>query len=155
MQAKGDAELTRSLDELDQELAERPDIDVLVVDPIYGFSDTYGKNSNKTAGGAAEQMARRFETLVGVHNVVGIYAVEATTDKKATGDDEARELRLPDRDKVKTSKALLEVATVLFAFDSVDGRARLGIEKGRDGGEDFTLELVAMLDYGVLRLNMR
>ncbi len=26
----------------------------------------------------------------------------------------------------------------------------LGIEKGRNGGEDFTLQLLALFDYGVL-----
>lgn len=151
LQAKGDEYLTRSIDELDRELYSRPDIDVVVIDPIYGFSDVYGRNSNKTTGGAAEQAARKFEHVIGKHDVVGIYAVQATVDKKTQDEDGNRELSLPTRDKVKTSKALLEIATNLFSFDSIDGLAMLGVEKGRNGAEDFRLELLALLDYGVLR----
>jgi replicative DNA helicase len=156
LQAKGEkgrGKLRRSLDDLDRELEQEPSIDVVVVDPIYGFSDVYGKNSNKTSGGAAEQATRRFENIIGDHNVIGIYAVQADVDKKAFGEEGgAHEIRLPRRDKVKTTKALLEIATILFSFDSNnDGLARIGIEKGRDGGEDFELELLSLLDYGVLR----
>lgn len=151
LQAKGDECLTRSLSELDRELYECSDIDVVVIDPIYGFSDVYGRNSNKTTGGAAEQAARKFEQIIGKHDVVGLYAVQATVVKKATDDEGNRELSLPTRDKVKTSKALLEIATNLFSFDSIDGLALLGLEKGRNGGEGFEIELLALLDYGVLR----
>ncbi|WP_425710500.1 AAA family ATPase [Fictibacillus sp. Mic-4] len=151
LQAKGDDYLTRSLKDLDRELTQRPDIDAVVVDPFYGLDDVYGKNANRTAGGAAEQAARKFEQIVGRHDVVGIYAVQASTDKKAQDEDGNRELKLPTRDQVKTSKALLEIATNLFAFDSNDGTAILGVEKGRNGAEDFRLELTALLDYGVLR----
>lgn len=153
LQAKGDRDLTRSLKELDSELYQRPDIDVVVVDPFYGLDDVYGRNSNRTAGGAAEQAARYFEQVVGKHDVVGIYAVQATVEKKQRDEDEGgRELKLPTRDQVKTSKALLEIATILFSFDNDgDGQAQLGIEKGRNGGEDVIVDLIALLDYGVLR----
>ncbi|WP_416045927.1 AAA family ATPase [Priestia megaterium] len=153
LQAKGDKDLTRSLKELDSELYQRPDIDVVVVDPFYGLDDVYGRNSNRTAGGAAEQAARYFEQVVGKHDVVGIYAVQATVEKKQRDEDEGgRELKLPTRDQVKTSKALLEIATILFSFDNDgDGQAQLGIEKGRNGGEDVIVDLIALLDYGVLR----
>jgi hypothetical protein len=153
LQAKGDRDLTRSLKELDSELYQRPDIDVVVVDPFYGLDDVYGRNSNRTAGGAAEQAARYFEQVVGKHDVVGIYAVQATVEKKQRDEDEGgRELKLPTRDQVKTTKALLEIATILFSFDNDgDGQAQLGIEKGRNGSEDFILDLIALLDYGVLR----
>jgi hypothetical protein len=151
LQAKGDDELTRSISDLDKELHTAPEIDVVVVDPIYGFSDVYGRNSNKTTGGAAEQAARYFEQVIGKHDVVGIYAVQATVEKKQGDDEGNRELRLPDRSSVKTSKALLEIATNLFSFDSCDNLAMLGVEKGRNGSEDYRLELTALLDYGVLR----
>lgn len=152
LQAKGDPELTRTLSALDKELHSRPDIDVVVADPIYGFEDVYGRNSNKTTGGAAEQAARYFERIVGEHDVVGMYAVQATVEKKHEDEVGQRELKLPTRDQVKTSKALLEIATNLFSFDSnTDGMAMLGVEKGRNGSEDYRLELVSLLDYGVLR----
>jgi replicative DNA helicase len=153
LQAKGDRDLTRSLKELDSELYQRPDIDVVVVDPFYGLDDVYGRNSNRTAGGAAEQAARYFEQVVGKHDVVGIYAVQATVEKKQRDEEEGgRELKLPTRDQVKTSKALLEIATILFVFDNDgDGQAQLGVDKGRNGGEDTIVDLIALLDYGVLR----
>lgn len=151
LQAKGDAELTRTLDELDRELADHPEIDVVVVDPFYGLSDVYGRNSNKTTGGAAEQAARRLETIIGAHDVVGIYTIQANTERQDTEDGAAREVKPPKRDQVKTTKAVLEIATNLFAFDAANGIGKLGIEKGRNGGEGFVIELLALMDYGVLR----
>jgi replicative DNA helicase len=151
LQAKGDKSLTRTLDALERELLMRPDIDVVVVDPFYGLEDVYGKNANKTAGGAAEQAARNFERIIGEHDVVGIYTIQAHSEKQDTEDEAQREIRLPKRDKVKTTKAVLEIATNLFSFDASNGIGRLGIEKGRNGGEGFTVELTALLDYGVLR----
>ncbi|MRX54648.1 AAA family ATPase [Bacillus idriensis] len=151
LQAKGDPDLTRSLADLDRELQLQPEIDVVVVDPFYGLDDVYGRNANKTAGGAAEQAARYFERIVGQNDVVGIYAVQASTEKSSQDEDGIRELKLPTRDQVKTTKALLEIATNLFSFDSSDGQAMIGIEKGRNGFENLTVELIALLDYGVLR----
>jgi hypothetical protein len=152
LQAKGDAELTRSLDDLERELAQNPDIDVVVLDPFYGLTDVYGRNANKTAGGAAEQAASKFEQIVGKYDVVGIYSVQATVEKKQTDDDGIRELKPPTRDQVKTSKRLLDIATNLFSFDSdsTQGHAVLALEKGRNGGEGFSIQLMALLDYGVL-----
>mgnify|MGYP001199821874 CR=1 FL=1 len=155
-QGKSQRELTRTLNDLERELSEG-DIDAVVLDPFYGLTDVYGRNANKTAGGAAEQAATRFEHICGDHNVVGIYTVQATVEKKAQDEEGARELKIPTRDQVKTSKRLLEIASILIGFDSVKrpdevaGMAAIGIEKGRDGGEDLEIELVSMLDYGVLK----
>lgn len=151
-QGKSGKELTRTLDDLERELRTAP-IDAVVVDPFYGFSDVYGRNVNRTAGGAAEMAATRFEQIIGDNDVVGIYTVQATIEKKSVDDADRREIRLPTRDQVKTSKRLLDIATILFSFDSVEseGIAALGIEKGRNGGEDFRLDLLALLDHGVLR----
>jgi len=153
LQAKGDADLTRSLNDLDRELSQEPSIDAVVLDPFYGLSDVYGQNANRTKGGAAEQAAARFEWIVGEHDVVGLYAVQAQVEKQRKDDgEEVRELKLPTRDQVKTSKRLLEVASILFAFDNNgDGEALLGVDKGRNGGEGFELSLIALLDVGVLR----
>ncbi|RCX22895.1 replicative DNA helicase [Fontibacillus phaseoli] len=151
LQAKGDANLTRSLDELDRELHMRPDIDVVIIDPFYGLSDVYGRNANKTAGGAAEMAARRLETIIGAHDVVGIFTIQAQTERQETEEGEHRAVKLPKRDQVKTTKAVLEIATNLFSFDAANGNGALGVEKGRNGGEGFAIELVALMDYGVLR----
>lgn len=151
LQAKGDGELTRTLDELDRELTDHPEIDVVVIDPFYGLADVYGRNSNKTTGGAAEQAARRLEAIIGAHDVVGIYTIQANTEKQETEDGAVREIKLPKRDQVKTTKAVLEIATNLFVFDAVNGLGKIGIEKGRNGGEGIVIELLALMDYGVLR----
>ncbi|UHH05409.1 DNA helicase [Bacillus subtilis] len=151
-QGKSGRELTRTLSDLERELSTGK-IDAVFLDPFYGLADVYGKNVNKTAGGAAEYAATRFENIVGDNDVVGFYTVQASVDKKEVGEDGARELRIPTRDKVKTTSRLLDIATNLIGFDSVakEGIAGIGIEKGRNGGEDFTLELMALFDYGVLR----
>ena len=151
LQAKGDKNLTRSLDELDRELHMRPDIDAVVIDPFYGLADVYGRNANKTAGGAAEMAARRLETIIGAHDVVGIFTIQAHTERQETEEGAHRAVKLPKRDQVKTTKAVLEIATNLFSFDAANGNGALGVEKGRNGGEGFAIELVALMDYGVLR----
>lgn len=151
-QGKSDSGLTRTLNDLDRELSTN-EIDAVFLDPFYGLSDVYGKNSNKTTGGAAEQAATRFENIIGDHDVIGFYTVQATVDKPNVSEEGLRELELPSRDQVKTSKRLLDIATVLIGFDSVEkeGNAIIGVSKGRNGGEDFTLELIALFDYGVLK----
>jgi replicative DNA helicase len=151
-QGKSGKELTRTLDDLERELMQGG-VDAVVIDPFYGLTDVYGKNANKTAGGAAEYAATRFEQIIGDHDVVGFYTVQATVEKKQTDEAGERELKMPTRDQVKTSKRLLDIATNLIGFDSVEKQhiAMLGIEKGRNGGEDFRLELTALFDYGVLR----
>ncbi|MCY9008334.1 DNA helicase [Bacillus inaquosorum] len=151
-QGKSGRELTRTLSDLERELSTGK-IDAVFLDPFYGLADVYGKNVNKTAGGAAEYAATRFENIVGDNDVVGFYTVQASVDKKEVGEDGKRELRIPTRDKVKTTSRLLDIATNLIGFDSVakEGIAGIGIEKGRNGGEDFMLELMALFDYGVLR----
>ncbi|WP_342493971.1 DNA helicase [Bacillus sp. FSL R5-0447] len=151
-QGKSGRELTRTLSDLERELSDGK-IDAVFLDPFYGLTDVYGKNVNKTAGGAAEYAATRFENIIGDNDVVGFYTVQASVDKKEVGEDGVRELRIPTRDKVKTTSRLLDIATNLIGFDSVakEGIAGIGIEKGRNGGEDFVLELLALFDYGVLR----
>lgn len=151
-QGKSDACLTRTLDDLESEVMSGQ-IDAVFLDPFYGLTDVYGKNSNKTTGGAAEQAATRFENIIGDNDILGFYAVQATVERKELGDDDKRMLNLPTRDQVKTSKRLLDIATNLLSFDSIgeEGLAMIGIEKGRNGGEDFRLELIALMDYGVIK----
>jgi replicative DNA helicase len=152
LQAKGDRDLTRTLADLDRELQQHPEIDAVVIDPFYGLSDVYGTNANRTTGGSAEQAARKFEQIIGANDVVGIFAIQADSRKgKDADEDGRREISLPDRSRVKTTAAVLEIATNLFAFDAVDGNGRIGVEKGRNGGEGFTIDLLALMDYGVLR----
>lgn len=139
LQAKSDDHLTRSLADLDRELSANPSIDVVVMDPFNNISDVYqGRNANKTAGGAAEYAARRFEQIIGEHDVVGIFTIQATIENSKLDKEKIREgnreLKLPTRDQVKTTKAALEIVSNLFSFDNVNGNARIGTEKGRNGG---------------------
>lgn len=151
LQCKGDKNLTRTLDELERELQQNPEINAVFLDPFYGLSDvTSGRNANRTAGGAAEEAASRFEILCGEHDVIGFYAVQATVEKSKTDEENQRELKLPKRDQMKTSKRLLDICSLLIAFDSKPGIAKLGVEKGRNGGEGFEIELLALMDVGVL-----
>ncbi|MEV2437279.1 AAA family ATPase, partial [Paenibacillus larvae] len=112
-QGKGGSELTRTLDDLERELQTNK-VDVVILDPFYGLSDVYGRNANKTAGGAAEYAASRFERIVGENDVVGFYSIQATVEKKRLDEEEQRELKTPKRDQVKTTKRLLDIATVLL-----------------------------------------
>lgn len=155
LQAKMDEHITYTLDDLERELSLYPEIDVLIVDPFENFEDVYaGRNVNKVAGGAAAAAAKRFENIVAKHKVVGIYAVQAeleyTKEEKEKIRAGMRELKLPTRDQVKTTKQLLNIATNLFSFDNVNGHARIGTDKGRHGGEGFYVDLIANLDHGVL-----
>nr|WGD74978.1 DnaB-like helicase C-terminal domain-containing protein [Bacillus subtilis] len=50
-QGKSGRELTRTLSDLERELSTGK-IDAVFLDPFYGLADVYGKNVNKTAGGA-------------------------------------------------------------------------------------------------------
>jgi hypothetical protein len=156
LQAKSDDHLTRSLADLDRELTANPDIDVVVIDPFNNLSDVYdGRNTNKTTGGAAEYAARWFERIIGEHDVVGLFTIQATIETSAKEKEQVREgnreIKLPTRDQVKTTKAALEIVSNLFSFDNVNGNARIGTEKGRNGGEGVTVDLIALLDCGVIR----
>lgn len=156
LQGKMDEHTTYTLDALDRELSMHKNIDVVVLDPFENLDDVWsGKNVNKTTGGAAATAAKRFELLMAKHKVMGIFAVQAeveyTKEEEKQMREGQRELRLPTRKQVKTTKQLLNICTNLFTFDNVDGNARLGAAKGRNGGEDFYVDLIAMLDYGVLR----
>src|SRR5690606_39625343 len=94
---------------------------------------------------ALRRLAGKTQTVIHVITQAG----EDTTDKTS----ETRELKPPARSEVKKTKAVLEDATVLFAFDSVanEGRGKLALGKGRAGGEDTTVEVVYLPNYGIVR----
>lgn len=70
--------------------------------------------------------------------------------KKKKFDDGIRTISIPSRESVKKSKAILEDAAALLAFDSVDNTGVIEIKKGRSGGEGKQAELVFMPSYGVV-----
>lgn len=124
--------------------------DVVVIDPIY-YMD-YERNTSKTAGGDVAATSKALRRLAGKTQTV-IHVITQADEDTSDKSTEGRELKPPSRSEVKKTKAVLEDATVLFAFDSVanEGRGKLALGKGRAGGEDTTVEVVYLPNYGIVR----
>lgn len=123
--------------------------DVVVIDPIY-YMDME-KNVSQTKGGDVARTSVKLRHIAGytgavIHLVT--QAEEVRDDKDAEGQ---RELRLPTRAEIKKSKAILEDSSNIFLLDSLDGRALLGIGKGRNGGEGVEFELTYLPNYGIVK----
>ena len=140
----------RTLRALESDI-EATDADYVVVDPFYYLH--YEKNTSKTTGGDAANTSMRLRALAGRRAVAMIAITQADETGQETDDDGNRELALPERKDVKKTKALLEDAAVLIGVDSdyLQGRALIGLFKGRDGGEGNTSELLYMPQFGVVK----
>src|SRR5690606_34271674 len=138
----------RDLRQLEADINET-DADVVVIDPFYYLD--YERNDDKTTGGAAAATSRKLRRLAGrTHTTVfAITQAEETQEKKE--DDGTRVLKLPDREAVKKTKQLLEDAYLLIAVDTdyKQGRGLIGLNKGRDGGEGESREILYMPQYGI------
>jgi len=123
--------------------------DVVVLDAFYHMD--YERNTSRTSGGDAANTSMKLKKLAGYTQTV-IFAVtqaeEVSNDKDENGN---RELKLPERSEVKKTSAVLEDATNLIAIDSLDGRALIGLNKGRNGGEGTTVELIYLPNFGIVR----
>ncbi|MGZ7294659.1 hypothetical protein ACXWQW_09525, partial [Streptococcus pyogenes] len=64
-----------------------------------------------------------------------------------------RELNIPKRSQVKKTKALLEDAAIVLAFDSCDGIFGLEVSKGRSGGEGEGIEGIFLPSIGYIEEN--
>lgn len=140
----------RSLRALESDI-EMTDADYVVIDPFYYLH--YEKNTSKTTGGDAANTSMKLRALAGRKSVAMIAITQADETPGSEDDDGERELELPERKDVKKTKALLEDASVLIGVDSAykQGRALVGVFKGRDGGEGNTSELLYMPQFGVVR----
>lgn len=140
----------RSLKALESDI-DMTDADYVVIDPFY-YMD-YETNTSKTTGGDAANTSTKLRRLVGRKSVVCIAITQADETAESEDDDGERELELPARKDVKKTKALLEDAALLVGVDSAykQGRALVGVFKGRDGGEGNTSELLYMPGYGIVR----
>lgn len=140
----------RSLRRLEADIIQT-EADVVIVDPFY-YCD-YEKNTSKTAGGDAAETSKRLRRLTGTHQVVTLAITQADEGKEDKDDDGTRELKLPEREAVKKTKALLEDAAMLIAIDTdyKQGRGLIGINKGRNGGEGDVVEIIYAPQYGVVR----
>jgi replicative DNA helicase len=125
--------------------------DVVIIDPFYYLD--YETNTSKTAGGDAANTSMKLRRLAGkTHTVIfAITQAEETTENK--DDDGSRELALPERKDVKKTKQLLEDAYLLIGVDTdyKQGRGLIGLNKGRDGGEGISAEIIYIPQVGVVK----
>lgn len=140
----------RSLKALERDI-EKVEPDVVVIDPFYYLD--YERNTSKTAGGDAANTSQRLRALTGRRNIVTI-AITQSELSDGVSDEEtgARELRIPQRDEVKKTKALLEDAAGTFGIDSdyKQGQGIIGNLKGRDGGEGDISNVFYLPQYGII-----
>lgn len=123
--------------------------DVVLIDPFYYLD--YETNFEKVTGGGATSTSKAIRKLAGRTKTVihVITQAEETEDERSkTG---IRQLRAPRRNEVKKTKAVLEDATTLIGIDSLDGNAVIEINKGRNGGEGETIDLVFVPNFGIIR----
>ncbi|MCU6709301.1 AAA family ATPase [Paenibacillus sp. J5C_2022] len=139
----------RSLRQLEADIRE-VGADVVVIDPIY-YMD-YEANTSKTAGGDVAATSKGLRRLAGATNTV-IHIITQADEDTSEKDGDERELKPPVRAEVKKTKAVLEDASLLFAFDSLahEGRGMIALRKGRDGGEDTRIEIVYLPNFGIVR----
>ncbi|MEK3693199.1 DnaB-like helicase C-terminal domain-containing protein [Bacillus sp. FSL K6-3846] len=122
--------------------------DVVLIDPFYYLD--YEKNTSKTAGGDAAETSKKLRRLAGQTKTT-VFAL--TQAEEGEGKDADSELKLPQRKDVKKTKALLEDAALLIAVDTnaEEGRGLIGLNKGRDGGEGKSAEIVYLPQFGVVK----
>ncbi|MCM3140458.1 DnaB helicase C-terminal domain-containing protein [Bacillus safensis] len=141
---------SRSLRDLKADI-EQTKADVVMIDPFYYLD--YESNSNKTTGGAAADTSKKMRRLAGTMDVV-IFAITQAGEDDATEDEAGnREIKLPKRKDVKKTSSLLEDAAVLIPVDTNarEGRGLIGVNKGRDGGEDEVVEIVYLPQVGLIK----
>ncbi|MCY8266121.1 DNA helicase [Bacillus haynesii] len=124
--------------------------DVALIDPFYYLD--YEKNTSKTAGGDAAETSKKLRRLAGQTKTTVFALTQADEEDEKSGEDGSRELKLPQRKDVKKTKALLEDAALLIAVDTnaEEGRGLIGLNKGRDGGEGKSAEIVYLPQFGVI-----
>lgn len=125
--------------------------DYIVVDPFY-YMD-YEKNTSGTKGGDAANTSEKLRRMAGRTSTVVIAITQAEEIEQSENEDGTRELELPQRKHVTKTKQLLQDAALLIGVDSdyKQGRALVGVFKGRDGGEGNVSEVLYMPGYGVVK----
>lgn len=129
----------------------RTKADVIVIDPFY-YMD-YEKNTSKTTGGDAANTSRRLRRLTGTHSIVTLAITQADESDQREDDDGLREISLPKRSEVSKTKALLQDASQLIAIDTdyTQFRGLVGLNKGRDGGEGMSEEILYAPQFGLVK----
>ncbi|MEH7521733.1 DnaB-like helicase C-terminal domain-containing protein [Bacillus sp. JJ1503] len=125
--------------------------DVVMVDPFYYLD--YEKNTSKTTGGDAAATSQKLRRLAGSTQTV-IFAITQADETTTEEDDEGnRELELPQRKDVAKTKQLLQDAYLLIGVDTdyKQGRGLIGLNKGRDGGEGQSAEILYIPQVGIVK----
>lgn len=147
LRACDDPDLTdRSVRQIERDII-ATEADVVVIDPFYLLD--FERNDDKKTGGAAEKTSRKLRALFGRVNVCGIVVVQAEEEQKRKKNED-RQPEAPERGRMKTTKAVLEDCTNVISIDSGDGIAMLSVQKGRNGGEGATVELVFEPNRGLI-----
>lgn len=150
LRATNDEDFTdRSLSALRKDIIAN-NADVVIIDPFYYLD--LERNSSKTTGGDAAETSRKLRIMTGKLDVVTIAITQADEDSSEKVDG-IRELKLPNRDDVLKTKQLLQDGALLIGLDTLahEGRGLIGIGKGRSGGEDTTIEILYLPNYGIVR----
>lgn len=139
----------RSLNALQADII-RTEADVVILDPFYYLD--YEVNTSKTTGGDAANTSKKLRRLAGTTQTVIFAITQADETNEETDDEGNRELVLPQRKDVAKTKQLLQDAALLIAVDTnyLDGRGLIGLNKGRDGGEGETAEIIYLPQYGII-----
>lgn len=139
----------RSLKQLERDITQT-EADVAVIDPFYYLD--YEPNVSRKTGGDAENTSQKLRRLAGTTQTVIFAITQADEAEEAEAEDGSRELRIPKRKEVKKTSALLEDAALLIGVDTdyLDGRGRIGLNKGRDGGEGASTEIIYLPQYGII-----
>src|SRR5699024_6594421 len=127
------------------------DIDFVMIDPFYYLE--YKRHTSRTTGRDAANTSTKLRLMTGRLGVVTVAITQSDVKKSEESEGGARELRLPEREDVKKTKALLEDAAVLIGIDSdyKQGLAIVGNMKGRDGGEGDVSNVLYLPQYGVIK----
>jgi replicative DNA helicase len=125
--------------------------DVVVIDPFYYLD--YEANTSRKTGGDAENTSKKLRRLAGSTQAV-VFAITQADEVDEKEDDEGnRELRLPKRSEVMKTQQLLQDAALLIAVDTnaKEGRGLIGLNKGRDGGEGESAEILYLPQIGIIK----
>lgn len=125
--------------------------DVVVIDPFYYLD--YEANTSRKTGGDAENTSKKLRRLAGSTQTV-VFAITQADEVDEREDDEGnRELRLPKRSEVMKTQQLLQDAALLIAVDTnaKEGRGLIGLNKGRDGGEGESAEILYLPQIGIIK----
>lgn len=147
LRACDDPDLTdRSVRQIERDII-ATEANIVVIDPFYLLD--FERNYERKVGGGAERTSRKLKALFGRMNVCGIVVVQAEEEQKRKKDED-RQPNAPDRGRMKTTKAVLEDCTNVISVDNKDGIAMLSLQKGRNGGEGVTIELIFEPNRGLV-----